>query len=58
MIKVKPYRGRFMTRNKANKINDALFSAKVPDRTELKKEAEEFINFIKKQRAIKNDKFE
>lgn len=40
-----------MTREKANSINDALLSAKVPDRTALEKESKEFIELIKKRRG-------
>lgn len=40
--KVKPWHGKWLSRSKANKINDMFESAVVPDRTALKREADEF----------------
>lgn len=51
VMKVKPYRGRYASRKKSNTMNDFLFSAKIPDRTALKKESEEFIAYIKEKRS-------
>lgn len=51
MKKIKPYKGKFLLRAQANRINDALASAKAPDRRALELEAKEFIDFIKSKRA-------
>lgn len=51
MFRTRPYKGKFLTRGRANRINDELLNAEVPDRTELEKEAAEFIEFIKEKRA-------
>ncbi len=53
-MRVRPYKGRFLSRRNANYINDMLLSSKTPDRTALKKEADEFIEYIKKRRLEKN----
>jgi len=50
-VRVKPWKGKFVFRAKANKINDMLLSAPKPDRTELEKEAQEFIELIKERRS-------
>ena len=52
VMKVKPYRGRYVSRKKANYINDLLLSSKKPDHTALKKESEEFIAYIKEKRSM------
>ena len=54
-MKVKPYKGRYLSRKKANEINDMLLSSKIPDRTALKREAEEFIEYYKEIRAKRNN---
>lgn len=46
-MKVKPFKGRYASRKKANRVNDMLLSSQRPDRTALKKEAEEFIEYIR-----------
>lgn len=46
-MKIKPFKGRYASRKKANRINDMLLSTQRPDRTALKKEAEEFIEYIR-----------
>lgn len=51
MFRTRPYKGKYLTRGRANRINDALLNSEVPDRTELKKEAKEFIEFIRNKRA-------
>ena len=51
MFRTRPYKGKYLTRGRANRINDALLNSEVPDRTELKKEAKEFIDFIRNKRA-------
>ena len=53
VMKVKPYRGRYASRKKANFMNDLLLSSKKPDHTALKKESEEFIAYIKEKRSMK-----
>ena len=50
-MKVKPYKGKFVYRNTANRVNDMLVLATKPDRTELRKEAKEFIEIIRQRRA-------
>lgn len=52
MIKARPFKGRFMTRRKANRINHALLTSERPDRTVIEKEAKEFIEFIKNTREM------
>lgn len=49
-MRIRPFKGKWVSRNNANKINDMLLSAPKPDRTALKKESEEFIEYIKKIR--------
>ena len=51
-MKVKPWRGKFVFRGKANRINDMFLSAQKPDRTELEKEANDFIELIKMRRSL------
>lgn len=50
-LKVKPYKGKWCGRNMANQINDMLLSAPKPDRTQLRKDANEFRKLILKRRA-------
>ena len=50
MIRVRPFKGRWCTRDQANRINDMLLSATRPDRTELRKEAKEFHELLKERR--------
>lgn len=53
MIRVKPYKGKYCSRKKANLLMDFFESLQKPDRRELDKEAEEFRQFIlSKQRAV------
>lgn len=54
VMKIKPYKGRYASRKKANYVNDLLLSAKKPDHTALQKEAEEFIEYIKGIRSVQN----
>lgn len=54
-MKVKPFTGKKLNKKQAKTINDMLLSAKTPDRTELKKEADEFIATFKARRAIRNN---
>lgn len=51
LLKIKPYKGRYVTRKKANTVNDMFASTPKPDRTALYKEAEEFIEIIRQKRA-------
>ena len=46
-MKVKPFQGKYVSRIKAKQVNNMLLSTKRPERTALKKEAEEFIEYIK-----------
>lgn len=46
-MRIKPYKGRYVSRKRSNRINDMLLSTQKPDHTALKKEAEEFIEYIK-----------
>ena len=50
-MRVRPFRGRYLTRMQAKEINYMLLNAQKPDRTALKKEAEEFIEEFKARRA-------
>lgn len=50
-MKIKPYKGKYVSRKKANEVNDMLALATKPDRTELNKEAREFIEIIRARRA-------
>ena len=52
VMKVKPFRGKFVGRKKANRVNDMFLSASRPDRTALKKESEEFLAYIREKRSI------
>lgn len=52
VMKIKPYKGKYASRKKANYVNDLLLSSKKPDHAALKKEAEEFIEYIKEKRSI------
>ena len=49
--KIKPYKGKYVSRKKAKEVNDMLALATRPDRTALEKEAQEFIEIIRKRRA-------
>lgn len=51
LMKVKPYKGKYVSRKRANEVNDMLALATRPDRTALEKEAQEFIEIIRKRRA-------
>lgn len=51
-MKVKPYKGRYASRKKANYIKNFLLSTKKPDHAALKKEADEFIEYIKEKRSM------
>ena len=48
---VKPFKGKYASRRKSNEVNDMLALATRPDRTELEKEAKEFIEIIRKRRT-------
>ena len=50
-MRVGPFAGKHLTRKQAKEINDMLLNAQKPDRTALKKEAEEFIEEFKARRA-------
>lgn len=50
-MRIKPFKGKYVSRKKANEINDMLAVATKPDRTELEKEAQEFIEIIRKRRT-------
>ena len=50
-MKVKPFKGKYVSRRRANEVNDMLAVAAKPDRTELKREAQEFIEIIRQRRA-------
>ena len=52
VMKVKPFKGRYCSRRQANRVNDMLLSSKRPDHTALKREAEEFIEYIKEKRSM------
>lgn len=51
LMKIRPFRGKYVSRKKANEINNLLAIATKPDRTELEKEAREFIEIIRKRRT-------
>lgn len=53
--RIKPYRGRWCSRKAANRVNDMLCSSQPPQRTELKKEAEDFIEYIKNAYSCDNE---
>lgn len=42
VMRAKPWHGKWMSRSKANKINDMFDSTPMPDRTQMHKEAMEF----------------
>ena len=46
-IKVRPWRGKYVSRKEADQMRDLLLSMPKPDRTELKKEAQAFIKDFK-----------
>ena len=52
-MRVKPYKGKFVFRKRANRVNDMFLSAVTPDRTELIQEAKEFEELIKLRRSMK-----
>lgn len=47
---MRPFRGRWCSRRLAKRVNDMLLSSKVPDHTAMKRESEEFIEYIRKMR--------
>ena len=47
VMRVKPFKGKYVSRKRARRINDMLLSSQVPDRTALKKESEEFIEYMR-----------
>ena len=49
-MKIRPFKGKYLTRRKANYINDLLQSAKVTNRDELKREAAEFEQYVLEMR--------
>jgi len=49
-MRVRPFKGRYCSREQANRVNDMLLSSTRPDHTALKKESEEFIEYIKAKR--------
>ena len=49
--RIRPYKGKWCSRKTANEINDALQSAYTPDRTALKKEAEEYAAYLRAKRV-------
>lgn len=51
MIRVKPFKGKFLFKHQAEEINEALLNSEKPERSKLQKEADEFIEFIKRKRA-------
>lgn len=50
IMKIRPFRGKFLTRRKANYINDLLQSATITHRSELEKEAKEFEIYMLEKR--------
>ena len=52
-MRVKPYKGKFVFRKRANRVNDMFLSAVTPDRTKLIQEAKEFEELIKQRRSMK-----
>lgn len=52
-MRVKPYKGKFVFRKKANKVNNMFLSSEKPDRTMLIKEAKEFEELIRQKRSMK-----
>ena len=59
MLIVKPFKGRYVSRHRANQVNDMLASSTRPDLTALKKEALEFETIMLQRRqeymSHKND---
>lgn len=53
-IRVKPYKGKWCSRRQAKRINDLLINTPRPDRTALKKEAEEFANILRERRLSRS----
>lgn len=51
-LRVKPYKGKFVFRRTARRINRMFDSATVPDRTQLIQEAKEFEELIKQRRSM------
>ena len=51
VMRVKPWRGKWVSRGKANRINDMFETCPVPDRTALHKEAELFKKQMLKLRS-------
>ncbi len=54
-MKVMPFKGKWCSRSQANRVNDMLLSSMPPDRSALKKESEEFIEYIKVMRSKKGE---
>lgn len=53
MIRIKPYKGKYCSRRRANLFMDFFESLQKPDRSELNKEAEEFRQLIlSRQRPV------
>lgn len=52
-MRIRPFRGKFVFRSTANRINDMFLSAPVPDYKELEKEAKEFEDYILEKRSAK-----
>ena len=52
MYRVKPYKGRYCSRRKANLLNDFFNSLPKPDDEKLKKEADEFRKMILQKRQL------
>ena len=50
-MKIKPYKGKYVSRKKANEVNDMFALATKPDRTALNKEAKEFTEIIRARRT-------
>ena len=50
-MKVRLIKGKRMKRKEAERINELFLSMKAPDRTELQKEADDFIKHLKAKRA-------
>lgn len=50
-IRVKPYKGKHVSRKYASRFNHMILSASAPDRSEMYKEAKEFEKILKVRRA-------
>lgn len=50
-LRVKPYKGKHVSRRQASRMNNIILSASVPDRSEMYKEAQEFEKILKVRRA-------